>query len=227
MFTGPKIITEDLIIYLDVGNTKSYPTSGSSLFDLSKNNNNAEIISGVTYDISNNGILVFNGLNGRIDFDILNTLNNSTDFTLDMWVNSSSVSTEQFLISNVNTTISKGWNVELYNSRFIFQVWPSGIYKQTNTTYNSNTWYNLNITYNIGVVNIYVNGSSIPTTNVGGSDFTFTNSDYNTFFSFFPYTLSSGLPFSGKLSTTKIYSRALSATEILQNYNATKSRFGL
>jgi hypothetical protein len=40
-------------------------------------------------------------------------------------------------------------------------------------------------------------------------------------------TISGFAKFTGNIASVQIYNRALSATEVLQNYNATKSRFGL
>lgn len=64
-FAGPEIIVNGLTSYLDAGNPKSYPGTGTVWYDLSGNNNNGTLVNGVTYSTNNKGLLVLTGTSSQ------------------------------------------------------------------------------------------------------------------------------------------------------------------
>lgn len=223
-----KIITDGLVLYLDAANNESY-ISGSTIWnDLTFNNNTGTLTNRPTYNSSNGGSIVFNGINNYVD------LGNSIDFS--NYINGFSIG---FWIKVINTSQI---NRYLFSKRFApadnqFSI----IYGYVNNTFelysgnanqnirtnsqisvNDNNWHF--IQYTVGPTttgyldniekfnNIYPNLSFPAALN------------YNT-------TLSSlnGVGYFGNLSiaSSMIYNRLLTQPEILQNYNALKGRFGL
>ena len=65
---SPRIIQDGLVLYLDAANTKSYPTTGTTWSDLSRRGNNGTLTNGPTFNSSNGGIIVFDGINNYVDF---------------------------------------------------------------------------------------------------------------------------------------------------------------
>ena len=97
----------------------------------------------------------------------------------------------------------------------------------TSSIVNINQWYNFTLVFDGTLTNndrakLYLNGGNDIITNRGTMPTTFTNSSES-------FLIGRGLNgyFDGRMSNTQIYNRALSATEVTQNYNALKGRFGL
>jgi hypothetical protein len=68
MFTGPNIVTDGLVLYLDAANQKSYPGTGTTWNDLSGNGNNGTLVNGPTFNSDNNGSIVFDGVDDYVNF---------------------------------------------------------------------------------------------------------------------------------------------------------------
>ena len=232
---GPNIITDGLVLYLDAGNTLSYTSGSLNWNDLSRSMLSGSLINGPTFTGSNGGAIVFDGTNDYANCGYNTTLNPANNLTFSQWV----VRTADD--SNVRNPIEMvdGISDELYFILFRGDLtpkrWQFGI-RQSNNTYvepqitgylNINQWYQLTFVANANdnTLKIYVNGiidtSATATTyngtlkvNTGASLYIGADPNRSRFFR-------------GNISQTQIYNRALTASEILQNYNATKGRFGL
>lgn len=215
---SPKIVTDGLVLYLDAANTKSYTGSGTIWNDISRSNVNGTLINGPTFSSLNGGSIVFDGVDDGVNLISTITLGNG-NWTISMWAYANSFpSNYGRLISNNNSgPVSNAFGMASgkisYHSYLVSWTQQLG-----NTTLNVGNWYNLIWVNTSGSMVMYVNGVA----------------DSNSFTS----TTSNGGPincigknwansFSGRVATTQIYNRALTQTEITQNFNATKSRFGL
>ena len=231
---SPKIVTDGLVMYLDAANSKSYPGSGTTWSDLSRGGNNGTLVNGPTFSSGNGGNLTFNGTNQYVSTPIQNL---SRPCTFSTWVNFNNLTGFQTIFGqDTSTAISRG--------RFYFQkaggtteglilnVVNFSIVLSNNTIVVvnainpvvTNQWYNYSAVLTTTTLSLYENGILQNTV-----------SDSNTFLT--PNTtivLNAGY-FSnaiadyvnGKSSSFLIYNRSLTTTEVLQNYNATKTRFGL
>jgi hypothetical protein len=217
---SPKTITNGLVLYLDAANTRSYPGSGTVWSDLSRGGYNGTLTNGPTFNGANGGSIVFDGLN-----DIVNTnYVSSSVFTWSAWFKTDVVSSGYRNIINIP---SPNYMLMLLNtSTANLGFWtPDGLggVNLGTPTIAINTWYNAvfvregnSIT---GGYKAYVNAVLYGNANTG----TWSSSS----------TLSLGGRvgetqfLDGNIAQVSIYNRALSGAEILQNYNATKTRFGL
>jgi hypothetical protein len=227
---SPKIVTDGLVLYLDAGNTKSYPGTGVTWSGLSKSNNNGTLILSPTFDSSNGGSIVFNGSNQYIDCGNTNLGINagSTQITLETWVYPTSFISFRGLISRVGgTSPFGGWMIYMTSSsKFGFAVNISGVWTTMDgplSPLSTNNWYHVCGTYNGTTMNLYINGLLASTTNSSGT-IQYTGSLSNLGIG---YNGAGSSFFPGRIAIAKIYSKSLSSQEVLQNYNATKSRFGL
>lgn len=215
------IVTSGLTLYLDAGNYESY-SGGTTWYDL-EGTNNGVLTNGPVYD---NGSIVFDGSN---DYVAINNLGLSSH-TIEGWFNSSdgsqgggAFSTICSIFGNYDGGSSKYTYIGLIPN-LTFRI-DDGVTSHTNVatvSYSANIWYYVALTYNAsdGVTKAYVNGSQ-----VGNTTFT-TNITFNSI----PHNIAktqANVYFDGLVASHKAYNRALSSTEILQNYNATKHRFGL
>ena len=237
MFTGPDIITDGLVLALDSASHKSYPGSGTTLFDLSGNGNDGTLTGGPTFSSQNNGAIQVDG-SKNIAITGMPTTNN---YTLCIW----SLNLGPTAFANVghrtyactdnfrfqwddtsSTTVARG--------PFIDFVSTSGNLTPSNFTSQSpsdlfNKWNLTSMTSDGSITKIYFNNIQGATTTsarvfstdgamtigtdnlsgIGGAD-SFNRDGGNCFF-----------------GPVFVYNKALTANEILQNYNVSKPRFNL
>jgi hypothetical protein len=220
---GPDIVTNGLVLSLDAGNKKSYPTSGTLWRDLSGNGNNGTLINGPTFDSGNNGSLVFDGIN---DYTTIDTTVGSGDFTFNIWLRRQSTSTSaSFLFGRYADSVERGCMFYILNNILSFRIAAAVSGDRTvnmTSTVTGSNWTNVVasatrtsnvLLYRDGVFDVQTNISSqqgnIPTLRYIG-------------------TANGGIWFlNANVGIVQVYNRALTANEIIQNYNATKGRFGL
>jgi hypothetical protein len=235
-FRGPNIVTDGLILALDAGNTKSY-TSGSTIwYDKSGNSNNGTLTNGPTFSSENGGSIVFDGSNDYVISNVGTTLDIGTTIsvTFSCWIKYTTSATNYTgLVAKATVGNNTGVQMLLYNNKLSCEVasTPSNFISPLTglvgtTTLNTGQWYNTILTVNRSnnTVSAYVNGvlessqsnAAVSTSNLTSGTNLLIGSERN-----------SSLFLNGKISNVHIYNKALSAAEILQNYNALKSRFNL
>ena len=229
---SPKIITNGLVLSLDAANDKSYPRSGTTWSDLSGNNNNGTLTNGPTFNAGNQGSIVFDGVDDYVTKTSWISPPTNT-LTIGCWVKFSDNLNDRYLLSFGRDIGGSTGGLALFAYGFnsisdvlIFEF-GSGIGRVSSGIVPSlNIWYYLIVTADATNVKFYLNGELKNTSSQGSGAITSSPT-----LSIGSYVNSSGTPgtyfYAGNISQVSIYSRALTATEVLQNYNATKSRFGL
>jgi hypothetical protein len=224
-FQGQQIVTSGLVLNLDAANKDSYPGTGTTWYDLSGNGNNGILQNGPLFiPNQNNGVLSFDGTD---DFGTAGNFFTYQAFTINLWIRPGSSQTTYADIIDNNHTGTQNWvcqqdvgSLNQYN----FVVFGSA--GQTSATGNftltSNTWVNLVFTYDGDKVRGYNNGTLFATGASLGTTINYVAPTFN----IGNWNLG-GRNWNGQYGLINAYNRALSATEIAQNYNATKGRFGL
>jgi hypothetical protein len=242
MYTGPHIITNGLVLALDAGNNKSYPGSGTSWIDNSGIGNNGTLINGPTFNSTNGGSLVFDGVN-----DYITLVNNGSidfgtginiEFTIEIGFKLSNLTTPRVLIANRSVDSSPNTDYMIFYDNV-----SNNFYWGTGTSADSGAWWavksafpnnsiNINTTYHIsatlkatgtttGNKSFFCNGNIINTTYTQKAAKTFTPVHIG------KSNVSNLFPFNGNISYLRIYNKSLTSQEIQQNYNSTKTRYGL
>ena len=216
---SPKIVTDGLVFAVDAANTKSYPGSGTTWSDLSGNGNNGTLVNGPTYDGANGGSIVFDGSNdyGTIEYT-MPSQSSTTTFTWNLWI---------YLYSgNASNDLIFGNRYGAQNLQFIKITPTQWEYYGSNgqhIPYNipTNQWVNICVVKNQGISYYYSNASQV------GTIFMTNNIVNNPIF--MGADAYSGIQEASnvKIASAVIYNRALSPSEVSQNYNALKGRFGL
>ena len=228
---SPKVVTDGLVLYLDAANTKSYPGSGITWTDLSRSGNSSEL-KGPTFNSGNGGSIVFDGTNDYVEIQNQIQFDQTDPFTLSSWVKSSNVSNE-LIINNENIlytgyrlNINVNANIEIGLRNSI----SDDIAIETLNRIYANTWYHIVGTYdgtrNVSGMKIYINGVEEDTNTISNTLTSSTLSNQQTLLGIRRLSPPSD-PLRGNIANVQIYNRALSTIEITQNYNATKTRFGL
>jgi hypothetical protein len=220
------IVTNGLVLALDAAKQDSYPGFGTTWSNISGNQNNGTLTNGPTFDSENGGSIMFDGADDYVNMQtIINPLN---DFTADIWFNSNSVSTFQCPLYIRSITSSTDYLVvTLFNSRILAsKAGNAASSKKSSTNLLSNVWYNVVVTKtSSNITSIYVNSVDETTLAVGGE---WLGANVEGFQIANDYIFGGILiPFVGRISNVKLYNRVLTPTEVLQNYNATKGRYGL
>ena len=214
----PSINLSGLILLADSANKNSYSGSGTVWNDLSGLGNNGTLVNGPTFDANTNkGAFTFDGTNDYINFGNSSILQQSTG-TLSAWTKASSPG------SGYRGIIAKQGAYGLFytDSILVAYDWTAGVARSTGINIADNTWKNVVLTYQSGVSNgtrIYINGVSVLTTTI-----TIQNQVANLFGG---AEANAGQYAACNISMFKMYNRALTSAEVLQNYNATKKRYGL
>jgi len=209
---NPRIVTDGLVLALDAGNTKSYPGSGTTWTDLSGNGNNITLGSSVSFVSSFGGVLNFP--------EDANGYGRNTSMNL----SSSNYTVMSFVRKNVSG--NDGRTITAYNNN-----WLLGHHDTTYGDYYANGWVYSGAgtsdtvwrmftgTGDISAdsYNLYINDSIIVSGSAGGSA---GPNGWNLNNQYSQYS-------NCQIATLICYNRVLTASEIQQNFNATRSRFGI
>ena len=219
---GPNIITDGLILALDAANTKSYPGSGTTWFELSGNGNNGVLSGGPTFS---NGTISFDGTN-----DFVTISNDGTKFdswrtgqTVTIWMNHTFISGrknpwDQAYGGTSTWTHEQGANINGYYGTAGSNTTP---YTSTNSgTTPTGVWNCMTRTHDTSTVRWFKNDINTQTSGNSYGTLGDTNANVRIGLGYADYWI-------GQMGIVMAYSRALTPEEITQNYNALKSRFEL
>jgi hypothetical protein len=220
-YRGPNIVTDGLIFAIDAGSERSYPGSGTTATDLAGTNTVA-LVNGVSYNPNQGGKWGFDGIDDQI------ILNSGTalvvnDFTITQWI--------QFPASTSRMSIGGGdyqggssykgyiWYRSTQGEiRVTMDNETGAIFNVAESVY-CNKWSQITATRNGGTYKLYIDGVQVNVTRTGSTnDFSIRT---------IGWSFSNSYAFSGNISNTLIYNTDLTAAQVLQNFNAQKSRFGL
>ena len=226
---GPATVLSGLVLELDAGNIKSYQSGSTTWFDKSGNANNGTLINGPTFNTGSLGSIVFDGVNDYVNLTTATTLgisNVSTSFTISTWFKTVGPG-EYYLFDNYDGSPQDisfridGGKFEVY-LKASNEVGFDAV--QFGSGYNNGIWTNFTLIWNgSDTIIAYANGINIGSSTQSGMTGNF---DSDTAFRMGARPFA-GSYFPGNISIFQIYNKALSASEVLQNYNATKGRFGL
>jgi hypothetical protein len=237
------IVANGLVLNLDAAKRDSYPGSDIVWNDLSGNNRNGTLTSSPTYSSANGGSIAFNGTSSYCAFSG-NTFNFSPgttgELSLEIWVyptgpyttylseppttNLGGLFGQGFFNANI------GWGIGVDTTsgvnNFQFQVRNIGAISAPRSSFTNNNWYHVVGTFTRNEnTRLYMNGSLVASaSNANIGNLTITPNNNNA-----AIGRGGGIPFyaGGNVASARIYNRPLSPTEVTQNYNALKGRFGL
>jgi hypothetical protein len=227
-YGAPPIVTNGLVLALDAGNTKSYVSGSTTWFDISGNNNSGSLVNGPTFSNQNGGCIVFDGVNDYVTSTSNINITGSSPRTFECWV---------YVSQSIDRNVMGG-GTETNGTMFDTIIWSQGGYLRvighyygggfdttstlpSRNTINLSQWNHIVHIYDGTVCSLYTNGifsnsSTLPLT-TGNNTVKLGRGNFSGGYNSFP----------GRGGIFRVYNRALSQQEITQNYNATKTRFGL
>ena len=218
-FTGIPVVNNSLVLWLDAGQPTSYSGSGATWTDLSGNGYNGTLTGSPTYSSNNTGgALTFNGSSQYVTMAGLAS-SAFTSITLSIWVYASiTVGSGSFITKELcykyrlEPSGSIGLLIGTGAAWSLVTTFPA-------YTYTAGTWVNVAVTVNSTNVIGYINGvqkfSNGTGYTIGSNALPFNIASYN----------NTAEILTGSVGAAMVYNRALSAAEIVQNYNALAPRY--
>lgn len=224
---GPKCVTDKLLVNLDAADSGSYPGSGATWYDTSGYGYNGTLVASPTFNSSNNGSFYFDGSTQYVSFSSFPTFG-SGEFSMEFFFKYASYTVGGCgpgSLFNMSYTAGGTKHIGLwmeYGTFAFTMLYLNGFATYGSTPNLTGNWAHAVATRSGPYLELYVNGvyssaTSTPSTAtlLASGDFVLAN------------TLCSANYFNGNLSLFRCYSKKLSPSEILQNYNANKNRYGL
>jgi len=214
------IVTDGLVLNVDAGFTPSYPKNGTTWYDVG-GGYNGTLTNGPTFSTDGEGSIVFDGIDDEVTIPI-NSVFNTSSVTFEVWANLQTINDRHILYVNWagnSLEVYSGRNVIMYNYSSSGGQLGAGT---SSGVFNWDTWTHFVGTYDDAsqTLKTYVNGVLLGTR----------TSTPSTSYSVYAHKISGtnfGGEVKGKISIVRHYNKALSLSEIQQNYNAQKGRFGL
>jgi hypothetical protein len=223
-----KIITDGLVLCLDAADRNSYVSGSTTWFNMA-GTNNGTLTNGPTFSSANGGSIVFDGVNDYATIPGNSAINIAGDYTVEVWINTDTIATSPSV-----KVITSQWGTDPKSMYLGF--FPSSSISHYRTLAD-NTHYSASFAINSSD---FINKWNQIVGITSGSTLQIWNNGVLKNSTSWPGVASvpnqpliiSGIgpnsqPFSGKVASEKIYNRALTASEVFQNYSAQKSRFGL
>lgn len=213
---SPRIVTNGLVFYVDAANPTSYISGSTAWNDLTRNNINFTATATSVFDSSNVGSIVFDGV-ARSFTNQGNTYSANSGVTISTWVK---ISGSGGVIFSHDSGTNNGFRYGTSGNQLVFTLGSVADYL-TGHIINSGVWKNIVASVFGNTANIYVDGVFIIGFTIGTMAGT-----PNAFR--IAYSALTPNPFylPGNISSVMFYNRPLNASEVVQNYNAIKSRFG-
>jgi hypothetical protein len=236
LYHSPQISLNGLVLCLDAANSKSYPGSGTTWTDLSGFGNNGTLVNGVGYSGDNLGSLVFDGVDDYVGWDTLNDVkwqnwNAITVETIFRLVSySGATNNRQYLFDYRDNGGTNGAFGCFYDSagtvgfKLFYNTTGTSFEEPVITTFSLNTLIYHQVVFDkttsTNNIRHFINGN-----NVFNRSITINSSTTNSGKVWLGRFSGGGFQWNGNIFTHRVYNRALTASEIQQNYNALRSRF--
>jgi len=233
-FNQQDIVKDGLVLWLDANDKTSYPGTGTTWTDLSRGGNNGTLTNGPTYNSANGGSIVFDGVDDYAATAPTIGISGASPRTVECWIYVDSTNNKSILGYGGNGIGVLFDTLVFSNTGYLCVIghYYGGGYDTASTlpsrnTLNINQWNHVVHMYDGTTASLYTNGvfsNSKEFSISAGNQLNTTNSTFRVgtgqYTGAYTYT-------TGKIALSRFYNRALSAQEVLQNYNANKNRFGL
>ena len=225
------IIADGLVFNMDAANRASYPRTGTTATDTITPIISGSLESGITFETNNNGIFSLDGVDDYIGVTTTN-ISDTTELTCNCWVKTSDITADGgsyrafFATGPWYSGVTNAWKLSVNSNNGKLDVWANAASRLlSGTTLPTGEFVNVTYTYSSNTGKIYFNGSLSNSgtytlthymgkiyLGAGGRDLG---------------NLTTAGMWNGNISLVQFYNRALSAEEVLHNYNALRGRFGL
>jgi hypothetical protein len=224
-----QIVTDGLVLCLNASDRNSYVSGSTTWNDVSGRGNNGTLTNGPTFNSANGGSIVFDGTNDIINNNSLSAFGNNPR-TMEIWFKGTG--TDKLLISlgfSSGGVPNVAFALQLNSTSDVNIFGSTGPYDEYNISVTTNfingNWHQAAVTWNganPGTLLIYGDGNQVGSRTRSAGEAYATVAGY-----YIGGWMDNNRFFNGQVALARVYNRALTALEVQQNYNATKSRFGI
>jgi hypothetical protein len=238
-------VTDGLVLYLDAANPKSYPGSGVTWSNITTSSNNGSLTNGASFNSINGGSIFFDGTNDYVEFGNATFGGFATaTFSYSAWFYFSGSSQFGFILGKRQTGGFQQWQMGIMNdatfggngTNLTTYLRPDDTSPDCAFNYQLNNagWYHGTITVGTSEQKMYVNGANVVTftRNYSTDSFLIPNGR------FYIGAVNNGSTDGNKptpafffkssyIPVVQLYNKTLTASEVLQNFNALRGRFGI
>ena len=232
------VVSNGLVLNLDASDINSYYKTGTEWFNIAATSSTIKgtLVNGPVFATASGGVINFDGVNDYVDCGNSSTFNQTNALTLSTWVKINS-------FASTNTIIGKQW---CYGNQYSYSLaidtqgklqfyysldggYCGGTFASyiSSNSISTNTWYNIVLSFTNTSVKLYLNGQLISGIQTGINTSLYVSNSPVLLGIYRNLSGTYAEALNGSMGSTLIYNRAISATEVLQNFNALKSRFGL
>ena len=223
------IVKDGLVAWYDAGISASYPGSGSTWSDISGNGYDGTI-TGATYSTDGGGSIDFTGSGDNVNVRSNLVLKTEGGWTIESWVKADAVSGGPYNFTGHDSPDTVGWYWSVYNSKLAIWNKAPGVWKYGSTTLSTGVWMHCvcvsenaaGTSYKMYLNGVIEGGTCASYTFNGAGDYK------NLEFQFIGRaSVAHGRFWNGKYAVNRMYTKALSASEIEQNFIVQRQRFGI
>jgi hypothetical protein len=222
---SPSIVTDGLVLCVDAGNPRSYPGSGTVWNDATSSGFNFTLINGPTYSSSNLGSFTFDGVNDIATAGYNTALDTQTP-TVEVWVKTNATTQNGFWFEK--GAVNSQYSLFQEGGSIKWRMNIGGITElavNTASVMNTSNWFQVVGTYTSGSRILYVNGVQVGSNTQTGTIATSTSG--MSIGAYGGNSGSTGYFYNGNIGIVRVYNKVLSANEVMQNFNATRGRYGI
>ena len=220
-FPNENIVRNGLVLNIDASKSNSYPGAGNTIYDLSGSGNTGTFVNGPTFSTSNGGSLFFDNVNDYISFGTASSVK-PTQLTLACFFKINAINAPNVIVGKQGTGIgAASYALVVQNGKLNFRIESGGI-QDASYTFSDTSNYNYAVgTYDGSALKLYLNGSLVGTATTSVS-IVYSDS-YPLLLGYYANAFATNM----NVGSLKLYNRPLSATEVMQNFNAMRERYNL
>jgi len=220
-FPNENIVRNGLVLNIDASKSNSYPGAGNTIYDLSGSGNTGTFVNGPTFSTSNGGSLFFDNVNDYISFGTASSVK-PTQLTLACFFKINAINAPNVIVGKENGfSGAASYALVVQNGKLNFRIESGGIQDASYTFSNTSTYNYAVGTYDGSTMKLYLNGSLVGTATTSVS--IIYSDSYPLLMGYYANAFATNM----SIGSLKLYNRALSATEIQQNFNAMRERYNL
>lgn len=227
-YYSPKIVTDSLVFCIDAGNPKSYIGSGTAWVDLSGNQSTCVSSGGPVFGTDGKGSFLFDAADDMF-ISPENSVFNTQTPSVEVWIKTNATTQNGFFFEkgNVNSQYSlfqEGGYIQ-WRQYFSSGQGLTNLSTVTSNYISTSNWAHVVGTFTSGTRRLYINGVLVNSDSQSGT--INTNANGISIGVFGGYNGARGYYYNGRIGSVRVYNRVLTQEEVLQNYNVSKTRFGI
>ena len=220
-FPIENIVTNGLVLNVDASKSNSYSGIGNTIYDLSGSGNTGALINGPTFSASNGGSILFDNVNDYVSFGTSSSVK-PTQLSLACFFKINAINAPNVIVGKQGTGVgAASYALVVQNGNLNFRIESGGIQDASYTFSNTSTYNYAVGTYDGSALKLYLNGSLVGTATTSVS--IIYSDSYPLLMGYYANAFATNM----NIGSMQLYNRALSATEVMQNFNAMRERYNI